>query len=158
MVYMRDKTHTYLMLSRNDYNGRFLTLDSGTIEVVSVPLIDGCFYVGHDQLMPYSYDFLKAVEKYANSHLQKTPEAQAELAALLGQPQVPLAQLPVKTPPKALPEASVGPYTIIDLARDTGLSPEEIRKRLRKLKVERPGGRWEWPSVEAAEPLRSLLK
>jgi hypothetical protein len=156
-VYMRDKTHTYLMLTRSEYSGRFLTFDSGTIEVVTLPWIDDKFWVDHDELVPFNYEFILAVEKYASSHLGKSPEAQAEITALLdGRPLVTPPE-PVKRPPKA-PTAVGAGYSLADLCRDAGIDPGEARKKLRQAKVEKPGGRWEWPSSEAAAPLLLILK
>lgn len=156
-VFMRNKTHTYLMLTRAEHSGRFLTLESGTIEVVKVPLIGDTFLVDQDELVPYEYEFLKAVEKYATSHLHKTPEAQAEITALLDGRPIVAPPEPVKKPPKAQLAAGSG-YSLADLCKDAGIDPGEARKKLRQAKVEKPGGRWEWPSAEAASSLLAILK
>jgi len=35
--------------------------------------------------------------------------------------------------------------TVKELADDLGMTPTVLRKKLRSMKVEKPGGRWEWP-------------
>lgn len=157
-VFMRDRTHTYLMLTRADYSGRFLTIDRGLVEVVVLPLVDDKFWVGSEELVPYAYDFLKAVEKYSTSTLQKTPEALAEIMALLEGRPVVIHQPEPAAPAKVQKQASSGGYSLADLCKEAGIDPGEARKKLRQAKVEKPGARWDWPNAAAAASVLAVLK
>ena len=157
-VFLRDRTHTYLLIARDAYSGRFLTIDNGIVEVAIVPLLDGSYAVGHDTLVPYSYDFIAAVEKYHSSHLTKTPEAEAEMAAILGLRPPETVAPPARIIHKAISDEPKGStYSLTDLCSDLKMEPGEARKILRHKKVQKPGARWEWANAEAASHIRSLL-
>lgn len=156
--FMRAKTHSYLRISQDEFSGRFLTMDSGQIDVVTLERIDGVFWVDHEELTPYPYDVVKAARVYMDSTLTKTTEAQYELEALLGDTPRVTPQPAAPKPAKTVPVAKGGGYSLADLCKEAGIDPGEARQRLRKAKVQKPGGRWEWPSAEAAKPLLVHLR
>ena len=48
---------------------------------------------------------------------------------------------------------------LADLAKELGVSPEVIRRELRKMPVVKPGKRWEWPEDNPnLEKIRLQLK
>jgi len=50
------------------------------------------------------------------------------------------------------------PITVKDLADEFGITPTVLRKKLRSLKIEKPGGRWEWPEDHPdLEDIRNAL-
>ena len=156
--FMRAKTHSYLRISQDEFSGRFLTIDSGQVTVETLERIDGVFWVDNEELTPYPYDVVKAARVYMDSTLTKTTEAQYELEALLGDTPRVTPQPAAPKPAKVVPVAKGGGYSLADLCQEAGIEPGEARQRLRKAKVEKPGGRWEWPSAEAAKPLLVYLK
>ena len=188
-VYMRDKTHTYLWLRDGRTYGYFLTMDPGSVTIVKVDIETEferdekgaitketkIYRVYEDKehswdLVPYRYDFLKAVEKYHTSHLGRSAAAEREMRALLGLEPLPsnvtdedLAPDTPDTVPKTPKRAPNGPakesagYTLQALCLELNLDPTEARKTLRSKKVQKPGGRWEWPTVEAAAAVRAIL-
>jgi hypothetical protein len=48
-------------------------------------------------------------------------------------------------------------YTIQALCAEIGMDPTDARKILRSEKVQKPGGRWEWPNAGAAADVKKLL-
>lgn len=58
------------------------------------------------------------------------------------------------------PGAVEGPcITLKEIAYDSGLSPKELRRILRKAGIARTGGRWEWPvGSESAKKIEQLVK
>lgn len=168
-VYMRDRTHTYLWIRDEDYEGLFLTMDSGSITLERIPLTglkdDKIYTVYQDskttwELTPYRYDFLKALDKYHTSLLARTDEAEAEMAALLGvapRPQVVTHQPKPMRAAGAHPEPLGRGYSLSQLCLELKMDPGEARQRLRKTKVQKPGGSWSWPNAEAALSVRKLL-
>lgn len=194
-VYMRDKTHTYLWVRDGRSYGQFLTMDSGTITLEKLPIIEEPVtnssgkVTGHTRayrvyeskqqfwdLEPKNYDFLKAVEKYHSSLLQRSRPAEREMRVILGLeplgedddvPTPTRPPRPVRGPAEARPEPSkkakpvkdsaAGGYTLAQLCAELKLDPTEARKTLRSKKVEKPGGRWEWPNAQAAEAVRKAL-
>lgn len=115
-VWMRDKTHTYLWLRDGYKFGYFLTMDSGSIEIVKIDIFTevlepevkadkkakiaakpavtrDTYRVWHDRettfdLTPYAYDFKAAVQKYHESHLGRSAAAEREMREILGLPQL----------------------------------------------------------------------
>lgn len=198
MVFMRDRTHTYLWLRDGYKYGHFLTMDSGSIAVVSVDIVQvvdepeikadkkagikakpavthDAYRVYEDRehfwdLTPHKYDLLKAVRSYHESTLRRTPEAEREMRQLLGIPLDAPADARVtgqgeidkqpRAERKREPKAEKAPagYTLQELCAELKLDPTEARKALRAAKVEKPGGRWEWPNAEAAAKVRSVLE
>lgn len=156
--FMRARTHSYILLTQDEFSGRFLTIDSGQVTVETLERVDGVFKVGHEDLTPFPYDVLKAARVYMDSTLTKTPEALAELEALSGDTPRVTPQPAAPKPAKAVPVAKGGGYSLADLCKEAGIDPGEARQRLRKAKVQKPGGRWEWPNAEAAKPLLVYLK
>jgi len=121
-------------------------------------------------LVAYPYDFVKAVEKYHTSHLGRSAAAEREMRAILGLEALPadvtdedLAPDPPEPDEKGTgkapnkPAKAPGGYTLQSLCLELKLDPTEARKTLRSKKVEKPGGRWEWPSAEAAAAVRAIL-
>ncbi len=184
-VYMRHKTHTYLWLRDGRAFGHFLTMDSGTIEVVKVPfetiverdektkkvIREVQVYTiqeSRDQayeLTVHHYDFLKAVEKYHSSQLGRSNAAEREMRAILGlEPlavtdteDIGTAQPQAQRPAKDRKEAAAGGYSLATLCQELKMDPAEARKILRSKKIEKPGGKWEWPTAEAAASIRTAL-
>jgi len=127
-----------------------------------------------EDLEPFEYDFQKAVVKFHSSLLGRTAGAEREMRAILGleklQESVTDEDLAVERPEpkrarkgpseaKAKPQGASGSgYTLQELCTELGIEPTEARKYLRQQKAEKPGGRWEWPSAEAAASIRSMLE
>ena len=44
--------------------------------------------------------------------------------------------------------------TVKDIAYDLGITPAQLRRKMRKLGIDKPGGRWEWP--ENSEEVRRI--
>lgn len=172
-VFMRDRTHTYLFLREKKGKGQFLTMESGTIEIVRVPLEDGEYRVwkrneGEVQdpkvtlifypLVPYEADPMRAINTYWASPLDKSPAAIRELRVLLG---LPPSEEPEgykergSTSPKAA-KTSTG-ASLADLCTELGIEGSAARKVLRKEQIEKPGDRWEWTDPEAAQKIKDLL-
>lgn len=188
-IYMRDKTHSYLWLHDltlpRGVVGRFLTMDSGAIEIVSLEKIDGTYQVEESgqrswDLAPamWGYSFVAAVRKYWESTVERSEEAEVTMCDILG---VELGSRPttyrttttapkkrtftVDAPagkkaraPKAAkaPKAAAG-YSLTELCQELKLDPAEARKQLRGV-IEKPGGKWEWPTKEAAAEARKVLE
>jgi hypothetical protein len=178
-VFMRRRTHTYLHLRDEDAEGLFLTMDSGTLSVVRLPIVIGEHHSvyrvwfnreDYEDLEPFAYDFVEAVRKYHTSLLGRTAGAEREMRAILGLPELEesvtdadLAAKPVerkrsRKEPSVASEKPAGGYTLQALCAELGIDPTDARKHLRQQKVEKPGGRWEWASAEAAAPVRTLLE
>lgn len=173
IVYMRDRTHTYLWIrDESEFVGLFLTMDTGTITLARVNIEDGVYRVYEDaehswDLVPYEYNPQKAFLKYQDSLLDRTPKAEAEMLAILAlfpgplpKPKVRLATVPQTAEPKArsvASKASGGGYSLAQLCTEIGMDPSKARKILRNKKIEKPGGKWEWASAEAASSIRTAL-
>lgn len=168
VTYMRDRTHTYLWLRDQGSRGTFLTIESGTIEVVSLNLSDGVYHILYDgvmwQLTPYQYDPISAFKKYHDSLLNRTDEAAAELAEILAlEPgpkplRKPVVQKPMAVIKEAKKVKSIGAgYTLSQMCSELNMDPSEARKTLRNKGIEKPQGKWEWPNREAAEAVRKVL-
>lgn len=164
--YVRDKTHTYIWLRDKGNVGVFLTMDSGVIEVVKARLQEGHYHVnGHkeDQLYPIQHDLLEAVKIYHFSTLSKTPAAQREIGNLLGLDTSGIIEDPagaeVKKPVTEKKEKTAstgGTFSLAELCAELGIEPSVARKKLRG-KVEKPGGRWEWPTQGELDVVRGYL-
>lgn len=113
-VYMRRCTHSYLHLRDGHKYGYFLTMDSGTIEVVRVDQVTEVIeepvkadkkrgiagspgkhktvyrvWLGREEaydLEPYVYDFKQAVKNYHSSLLARTVAAEREMRRILDLP------------------------------------------------------------------------
>lgn len=159
-VYMRATTRTYLWLRDGRDYGQFLTMDSGSIEIVRVPKT-GDTYTVHDKdtggrypLVPHNYDFAKAVRMYYNSTLTRSNRAQREMQQILGleiTESDPDNDTREKAPkrPRALKSAVVG-YSLAELCTEINVTPKEARRILRASKVKKPGDTWVWPTKDAA--------
>lgn len=168
VVYMRDRTHTYLWLRDVKGKGVFLTMESGTIEVVKLNFSDDAYHVTHAdihwQLTPHQYDPILAFKKYHDSLLNKSEQAAEELAIILSlepgpKPDKKVAEklAIVQVPSKAKKERVFGGYSLAEMCKELGIDPSEARKTLRNKRVEKPSGKWEWPNREAAEATREAL-
>lgn len=194
-VYMRDRTHTYLWVRDGGNYGLFLTMDTGSITLEKVPketelvrndkgkIVDELtvyrVYENKQEfwdLEPKEYDFMKAVEKYHSSLLQRSRPAEREMRNFLGleplseDEAVPVPDRPARPakdrsvapgrPPKeprTRKEPSAGGYSLAQLCAELKLDPTEARKTLRSKKIEKPGARWEWVNAEAAAAVRKAL-
>lgn len=181
-VWMRGKTHSYLWIRDEFAEGVFLTMDSGSISLVKLPMIvpenggkEHTYRVQYDRedfedLTPIAYDFRKAVERYHTSLLARSTQAEAEMRVILGLEALkegetlPGAVPPPKRAPKPakapseVREKQPGGYSLQTLCEELKLDPTEARKALRAAKAEKPGGRWEWPNAEAAAAVRAILE
>jgi len=183
LVFMRDRTHSYLWVRDGRSYGYFLTIDSGSVELVKVDIeityerdeknkIIGETKVyrvyetkeKYFDLEPKNYDFRKALEKYHSSLLSRSNKAEREMRALLGLEPLELTDeegdvTPQSKPeraPKGEPKAAAG-YSLAALCAELKMEPGEARKILRSKKIEKPGGKWEWASPEAAAHIRTAL-
>lgn len=180
-VYSRRRTHFYLHLRDEAGEGLFLTMEPGSVTVVRCPLVipDGAHHAVYrvtfgkedfEDLEPRVYDFVEAVRKFHTSGLGRTAGAEREMRAILGlealSDAVSDADLAVSRPerkraakaPSVASEKQAGGYTLQALCAELDIEPTEARKYLRQQKAEKPGGRWEWPSAEAAASIRSMLE
>ena len=169
-IFMRDKTHTYLWLRDGRSYGYFLTMDSGTIEVAKLEMIDGTYRVHENgqkfwDLEPFNkpYSFEKAVRMYWESTMGRSEKAEQEMCSILGTEPGRKSIRAMDTPqPKAQAAASgpkkpsVGGYSLADLCAEINMDPSEARKKLRG-RVEKPGSKWEWASKEATSHVRAIL-
>lgn len=198
-VYLRDRTHTYLWLRDGYKFGYFLTMDTGMVTVAKVDIIEEIlepevkadkkrgiaarpakiaesYRIWMDRetsfdLVPYKYDFVKAVRLYHESTLRRTPEAEREMRQVLGMPldtnlddlritgqgEVEVKPRERKPREQREPKEAAG-YTLQELCAELKLDPTEARKALRAAKVEKPGARWEWATKEAATAVRAVLE
>lgn len=184
-VFSRRRTHFYLLLREDELEGVFLTLEPGTLSVVGCPRVipEGAHHSvyrvwfgreDYEDLEPRAFDFVDSVRKWHDSPLGRTAEAEREMRKVLGlealQESVSDADLAVE--PKRRKRARKGPseghaaprerqpggYTLQTLCAELGIDPTAARKYLRQSKAEKPGGRWEWPSAEAAASIKALLE
>lgn len=155
--YLRGKTHTYIWLRDLPRAGVFLTMESGIIEVVKVPLVDGKYHVTKFRdgtLEPIQYDLRKAIEVYAKSTLEKTPAARREIARIMGQEVEEEVEKAPQEPRGVRSEGAA--VSLAELCAELGLEPSAARKKLRG-KVEKPGSRWEWTNPEDIERVKGYL-
>jgi len=162
--YVRDKTHTYIWLRDLKNVGLFLTMDSGSIEVVKARLEEGKYRVnGHkeDLLIPIQYDLLEAIKIYHFSTLEKSVSAKKEIGQLLGLDTSGLKD-PAESSEKKQPEKPSkelrknGDFTLAGLCAELGIEPSVARKKLRG-KVDKPGSRWEWATQAELDVVRGHL-
>lgn len=169
-TYMRDGTHSYLWLRDEEFEGVFLTMDSGEIEVVKVPRDgEGQYRVAWGAgkvsvLTPYEPDnFERALWIYARSTLSKSEDAQHELSSWLGgnvpkPPRRKLKRAATESAPKSpRPSVATGGLSLQDICQELGIEPSEARKALRK-QFQKPGSSWAWATREAAEPVINFLR
>lgn len=170
IVYMRDRTHTYLWLRDLGGCGQFLTMESGVIERVSLTLSGGVYHVTHNdarwELTPHPYDPIQAFKKYRDSFLERSEAAATELSVVLSlepgpkpvrnQVEKPVA-ISTKPEKKARNSPIGGGYTLAQMCQELGIDPSDARKMLRNKKIEKPQGKWEWTNPEAAESVRKAL-
>jgi hypothetical protein len=153
------RTHSYILVRQGNKYGHFLTMASGSIEMVKI-LKDGSHYriskrnEGEDvkehswvswDLVPYPGSLDKAIEIYRRSTLARTAGARDAINELLGVvPHTPRTEKPRSELPTG------HGYTIQDLANDLNLDASHLRSELRKRRIAKPGARWEWGSkIEA---------
>lgn len=168
-VFMRDKTHTYLFLREKKGKGCFLTMEEGIIDVVKIPLEDGEYRVWQRNegqygkevqtfyypLVPFDYDFMKAVHTYWNSTIEKSVSADRELRALLGLGSAAVEPEAGGTRKPADPNRGV---SLADLCIELNIEPGQARKILRSRGIEKPSdGRWQWQVPSAVDEIREIL-
>jgi hypothetical protein len=199
LVYLRHRTHSYLWLRDGYKYGYFLNMDSGVIRVDAVDIVAetvtpevkadkkagikaqpavtrDVYRVYEDRetfydLQTYAYDFVKAVRKFHESTLRRTPEAEREMRQVLGIPldthlddprisgqgeleKAPRAERKAKA--SGEPKAAAG-FTLQELCAELKLDPTEARKTMRGAKIEKPGARWEWATRADAAAVITLL-
>lgn len=169
-IFMRDRTHTYLWLRDGRSYGYFLTMDSGTIEVVKLEMANGTYRVYESgqkfwELEPFEkpYSFEKAVRMYWESTMGRTEKAEREMCDILGTEPGRKAIRDMDTPqpkrekPASAPkQPSGGAFSLAELCAEINMDPSDARKLLRG-RVEKPGSKWEWPSKDAASGVRAIL-
>jgi hypothetical protein len=166
-VYLKDKTHTYLFLREKKGKGYFLTLESGVVEVVRIPLEEGEYRIWernegqfdksvltfYYSLVPLNYDFMKAIRTYWNSTIEKSVSADRELRALLG-----LGSATVEPRDGGLTKSSENSgISLADLCIELNLEGGQARKILRAAGIQKPGNRWEWTVPSAIDEIRETL-
>lgn len=182
-VFMRDRTHSYLWVRDGRSYGYFLTIDSGSVELVKVDIEityerdDKNKIIGETKvyrvyenketyfdLEPKDYDFQKALKRYHSTLLARSNKAEQEMRILLNLPPLAPSELEgditpkprAERPPKGESKVAAG-YTLAALCAELKMEPGEARKILRGKKIEKPGGKWEWPTPEAALSVRKAL-
>ena len=168
-VFLKSRTHSYLLIRKGRAYGYFLTIEGGAVEVVKVPWNEerGCYTVvkrnegevrDKEQrilswdLEPYNYSFEKALGIYRRSTLEKTVKADREIRVLEGTYEQP-AIVPHQS--EAL-ESPKGSFSLTELCTELGIDPGAARRTLRG-RVDRPGGKWEWPTRSAANQVIAIL-
>ena len=158
LVFLRAKTHSYFLIREKKGKGQFLTLEQGVIEVVSLTKdtddlykvwihSDGASdkaYIGFP-LVPYNYDFLKAIRSLHESTLSKSAAADREIRNILG----------LGASEVVLEEGTS--CSLADICIELGIETGEARKILRTKQVEKPGARWEWSDHGDIQHIRELL-
>jgi hypothetical protein len=124
------------------------------------------------ELIPYDYNPLQAFKKYHDSELARSEEAETEMLAVLSLDptikavrKMTAATVISTAPEKARSKSSkepkapktAGGYSLGQLCAEIKMDPSEARKILRTAKIEKPGGKWEWPNAEAAMHIRMAL-
>lgn len=160
-IYLRDRTHTYLWIKDTEYSGYFLTMESGTIELVKVAKEDDIYRVNADERVwtleeHHPDDFERALRIYHESTLEKSNKAKRVLEEFLGIAD-PSRREPVEERPELKLEAPVSGLDLATICKDLGITPAAARKALRG-KVQKPGSSWVWPSQEALEPALAILR
>jgi len=165
-VYMRQRTHTYLFLRDGRSYGYFLTMESGSIEIVKLERQDNQGYQVRDykgdmwDLVPLLGDFERAIRNYHESKLSRSIKADREIRTILG------LELPKEESAGGAEEAQTrapkdspsqkGSITLTQLCEGLKIEPGIARKILRG-KMEKPGASWSWPNREATTAVVKLL-
>lgn len=125
------------------------------------------------------YNPMKAIQKYHESLLDRSSAAERIMRKLLDLP--PLegeeeAEDPITPGPRTKPtrkerkaaqaasggkpakSSGGGGYSLATLCEELKMDPAEARKILRNKKIEKPGGKWEWPNAAAAASVRTALE
>ena len=157
-VFLRARTHSYLLIREIGGRGQFLTIESGSIEVINVTKDDDRFivyvhsdgesdkaYIGY-RLEPYRYDFMKAIRMLHEGTLSRSALADRELRNILG-----------LKPSETKLDAGTA-CSLADICIELSVDPTEARKLLRANKVEKPGSRWEWELPSDVEEIRTMLR
>ena len=169
-VYLRDRTHAYLLIKTGKKWATFLTWGNGLVERVKVHYEDGEYrcYKNNDgevkeavarfyhPLVPYlKMDCVELARRMWDSTFSKTPVAERELRAILGMPLG--EELPQPTsslrPKKATPEG----FTLAGICVELNMDPTKARKLLRG-KVDKPEHGWAWATEAEANEIRVILK
>lgn len=165
-VYLRNRTHAYLKVQDNpNGSGSFLTMETGKIEITTVGKEENTYVVHMDgvnwPLAIYPYDFMKALEKFESSTLDRSAKAEAVMKALrTGGPLPHISGRRIKKKKTRTAQKKPSPtgqeITLAEICEELGTTPGEARKRLRG-KVEKPGSRWVWSSRESASAVFEVL-
>jgi hypothetical protein len=147
-VFLDRHRHSFLRVRSGPKFHLMLTLESGEIDVIKVPLDSEKMR----SLIPYDYDYKKALRIYTESTLTRSAAAARELALILdGGKELPTRKI---VAPEFRPDGTI--YTLEELAKEFDLAGNVARKILRK-RLEKPGNRWMWDSAEAADEARQIL-
>lgn len=165
-VFMKDRTHSYLLLREQRGKGLFLTMEAGTIEVVKVPQDDQGEYFIQERnegmvddkevkfinypLVPYPRDLSQAARVYWESTLPKSAAADRELRLILG-----IAASEV-SPSDRDDQPHSGATSLASICLELGIEASRGRKLLRGV-VEKPGERWEWADPDDLARVREAL-
>ena len=159
LVFLRAKTHSYFLIREKKGKGQFLTIEQGNIELISLTKdidddtykvwihSDGASskaYIGFP-LVPYTYDFQKAIRSLHESTLGRSAAADREIRNILG---LKVSEVELET------GSSI---SLADLCVEIGIETGEARKILRTKKVDKPGSRWEWDDQGDIEYIRGIL-
>ena len=169
-IFMRNGTHTYLWIRDGRSYGYFLTMDTGSIEVVKLEMNHGTYRVyksGQEywDLEPFEepYSFEKAVRMYWESTLGRSERAEREMCDILGTEPGRRAIRDMGSTPQpkreklaSAPKQPSEGFSLVELCAEINVSPSDARKLLRG-RVEKPGSKWEWPNKEAAAGARATL-
>lgn len=175
------KTHSYILVKTGTKYGHFLTMESGSIELVKLEMgADGRFYfrkrnegeVGDKTqafveypLVPYHKTSMEsALKVYLTSPLNRTVKAARALAELTGgvlPPEEQETPARAKRKPKSgdsRPHTTLPGYTLHELCEELGIDPTEARAELRAKGVKKPGSKWSWENREQAKEAIKALK
>ena len=146
-VFLDKERRSYIRVRTGPKFHVFLTMAEGFIDCVKMGIHSEQFAA----LIPQpTYDYQKALRIYIESTLNRTPRAVQEMTLLLdGSPDTPRRKI-------VAPECAEGEYTLEQLASEFNITPQVARKTLRK-RMEKPAGRWVWPTPEAASLARNIL-
>lgn len=181
IAYFNNARETFVQVRDNGPTVEFLTMQTGTIDVV---VVDKLSDLGRE-LKPApktSQNLGRIAEQLSKSVLPKTPRAIAVLALILAnqdktrtdfvtEADANLAELNSKArthkvgakrtttaEKKAAPlRKQEGFFALADLVRELGMNPREVRAQFRKAKMAKPEGGWVFPN-DRREEITALVK
>jgi hypothetical protein len=154
LVYMQEKTHSYLLVDSTKNHESFLRLGNGCVEIVKM----GKTSEARASLVPYNYDFVRAANIFYQSPLSRSSRVERILREILGISTTDIVddgEEEVIEKDNATGTSSEV-YTLAELCSELNMEPSAARKALRG-KIEKPGFGWKWPNREAANLVRAIL-